>query len=89
MIYYEHSYLVCVIPEKNKNAYYRLIAGHDLFGHKLIRSWGRIGSNEKIRHQERFSSKDELSKAYRRILKVRFSHGYKVKGKSNASLQQF
>ena len=79
MICFEQLYLECKIPEKNRNAFYRLMAGKDLFGHKLIRSWGRIGTKEKIRLQERFPSQEEMTKTYRRILSIRLSHGYIVK----------
>ena len=79
MICVERTYLECVIPEKNRKAYYRLVAGQDLFGLKLIRSWGRIGTQEKIRLQERFQNREEMNKAYRRIICTRLSHGYVVK----------
>ena len=81
MIYVEHIYLECVIPEKNRNAYYRIMSGQDLFGFKLIRSWGRIGTSEKVRLQKRFTSEKEMKKVVRRILNVRLAHGYIVKRK--------
>ena len=78
MICIVQTYLECVIPERNRKAYYRLMAGQDLFGLKLMRSWGRIGAKERIRIQERFASQQEILKAYERILNLRLSHGYVV-----------
>jgi predicted DNA-binding WGR domain protein len=75
----EKIYLECVIPEKNRNAFYRLMSGQDLFGFKLIRTWGRRGSRERIRMQERFDSREEMKKAWNRILMLRLCHGYIVK----------
>jgi predicted DNA-binding WGR domain protein len=79
MIGIAHEYLECVLLEKNRNAFYRLIACRDLFGFKLIRIWGRIGTREKIRMQERFTDQEELKKAYRKIMAIRHSHGYVIK----------
>jgi predicted DNA-binding WGR domain protein len=81
MIHAEQIYLECVIPEKNRNAYYRMMSGQDLFGFKLIRCWGRIGTQEKIRLQKRFARHDEMKRAYQRILSVRLAHGYTIKEK--------
>jgi hypothetical protein len=36
MICVEQVYLECVIPENNRKAFYRLVAGQDLFGLKPI-----------------------------------------------------
>ncbi len=76
MICIEQIYMECVKPERNKCAYYRLVAGRDLFGFKLIRSWGRLGTKESPRHQERFINTAEMEKSFRRIIKKRLSHGY-------------
>lgn len=76
MLCTEQIYLECVIPEKNKRAYYRLIAGRDLFGFKLIRSWGRLGTKERPRHQERFDSSEKMKRGVAQIIKKRLSHGY-------------
>ena len=85
MICIGHTYLECIIPERNRKAYYRLMAGQDPFGLKLIRSWGRIGAKERIRIQERFSSQKEILKAYDRILNLRLSHGYVVKARRGSA----
>jgi predicted DNA-binding WGR domain protein len=79
MIAIEHDYLECIHLEKNRNAFYRLIACRDLFGLKLIRTWGRIGTKERIRMQERFDNLEDLEKAYRKIIGIRRSHGYAIK----------
>lgn len=88
MICVEQIYLECVIPEKNRKAFYRLMTGQDLFGLKLIRCWGRIGTLEKMRLQERFTDWDELKKARARILSVRLAHGYIVKEKRDETVGQ-
>ena len=88
MIYIEKTYLECIKPEKNRNAYYRIMAGQDLFGPKLLRSWGRIGTKEKIRLQERFISRKEIEKVYRRIISTRLSHGYVVKAEKAFSTER-
>jgi predicted DNA-binding WGR domain protein len=77
MILHEHHHLECIIPEKNRAAYYRLVAGRDLFGYKLIRCWGRIGAGERPRLFQRFETLEEMEKSIRRILKIRRSHGYR------------
>ena len=87
MIDVEQIYLECVLPEKNKQAYYRLIAGRDLFGLKLIRTWGRIGTKERPRHQERFVNLEEMQQRIQRILQKRLSHGYVKKGNVNGTPQ--
>jgi len=79
MINGEQIYLECVIPEKNRNAFYRIMSGQDLFGHKLIRSWGRIGTQEKIRLQKRYESREEMRKVFQRIVSIRLAHGYIIK----------
>ena len=76
MICTEHIYMECVQPEKNKRAYYRLVAGRDLFGFKLIRSWGRLGTKESPRHQERFLGLEDMQRNIQRIVRTRRSHGY-------------
>lgn len=85
MIDVEQIYLECVLPEKNKQAYYRLIAGRDLFGLKLIRTWGRIGTRERPRQQERFVKLEEMQQRIQRILQNRLSHGYVQKRKVNVN----
>ena len=82
MINTEQIYLECVIPERNRNAYYKIISGQDLFGFKLIRCWGRIGTQEKIRLQKRFADHEKMNKDYQRILSIRLAHGYTIKKKS-------
>jgi len=76
MIFLENTYLECRIPEKNKEAFYQIIAGHDLFGLVLIRHWGRIGTKGQPKLKSRFESEDELMREYLRVLKTRFKHRY-------------
>ena len=76
MICIEQIYMECVKPERNKYAYYRLVAGHDLFGFKLIRSWGRLGTKESPRHQERYIGLEDMQRNIQRIVRTRKLHGY-------------
>ena len=82
MINTEQLYLECVIPERNRNAYYKIISGQDLFGFKLIRCWGRIGTQVKIRSQKRFADHEEMNKDCQRILRIRMAHGHTIKEKT-------
>ena len=78
MVCIEQTYLECIKPERNKRAFYRLLIGYDLFGLKVVRSWGRIGTKERPRRNERVNDLDEAHKIANKVLKTRFSHGYVV-----------
>jgi len=80
MICIEQTYLECIKPERNKRAYYRLVIGYDLFGLKVIRSWGRIGTKERPRRNDRVNNLDEARKLAGKVLKTRYAHGYTVVG---------
>jgi predicted DNA-binding WGR domain protein len=43
------------MPEKNRKAFYRLVAAKDLFSYKLIRRWGRLGTKGQLGQSERFA----------------------------------
>jgi predicted DNA-binding WGR domain protein len=76
------SYLViqmeCVIPNKNRKAFYHLVATKDLFSYKLTRRWGRIGSKGQPGHSERFTDQEAMAKGLRRIVRTRLAHGYVI-----------
>lgn len=78
MVCIEQTYLECIKPERNKRAFYRLVIGYDLFGLKVVRSWGRIGTKERTRRNERVNDLDEAHKIANKVLKTRFSHGYVI-----------
>lgn len=78
MICIEQIYLECIQPDRNKRAYYRLVVGYDLFGPKVIRSWGRIGTKERPRRHDRAISLEEARRLATRVLRTRFAHGYVV-----------
>ena len=78
MVCIEQTYLECIKPERNKRAFYRLVIGYDLFGLKVVRSWGRIGTKERPRRNERVNDIDEAHKIANKVLKTRFSHGYVI-----------
>ena len=76
MIRVKTAYLECRIPERNRAAFYRLIAGRDLFGFYLIRHWGRIGTKGQPKLHQRFKTERELMKEFDRVLKKRMQHQY-------------
>ncbi|MDD2462489.1 MAG: WGR domain-containing protein [Desulfobulbus sp.] len=78
MICIEQTYLECIKPAQNKRAYYRLVVGYDLFGPKVMRSWGRIGTKERPRRCDRTASMDEAREIANQVLKTRFAHGYAI-----------
>ena len=78
MVCIEQTYLECIKPERNKRAFYRLVIGYDLFGLKVVRSWGRIGTKERPRRNDRVNDIDEAHKIANKVLKTRRSHGYVV-----------
>jgi len=79
MICQKAAYLECRIPEKNRAAFYNLVAGRDLFGLILIRHWGRIGTRGQPKLKQRFESEKEMMREFDRIMCCRFKHGYSVK----------
>ncbi|MBV5330136.1 MAG: WGR domain-containing protein [Chlorobium sp.] len=68
----------CVNPERNRKAFYRLIAMQDLFGFKLMRHWGRIGTKGQPGQSERFADQEGMAKGLRRIVRTRLAHGYVI-----------
>jgi len=54
-MHYLDIQLECVMPEKNRKAFYRLVAANDLFSYKLIRRWGRLGTKGQLGQSERFA----------------------------------
>ena len=78
MICLKTAYLECRIPERNRAAFYHLIAGRDLFGYILIRHWGRIGTKGQPKLRHRYKSESELLKDFQRVLKKRLRHRYRV-----------
>jgi len=68
----------CVKPERNRKAFYRLTAMQDLFGYKLVRQWGRIGTKGKPGQSERFEDQAGMAKGLRRIVRTRLAHGYVI-----------
>ena len=76
MICIKRTYFECIIPERNKRAFYKLIAGQDLYGYVVIRSWGRIGSRGRPRKRQRFIQAKEMIKEYERVHKERIKNNY-------------
>lgn len=70
------AYFECVIPSKNRRAFYLIQAEMDLYGFMLIRKWGRIGTKGSRPLKIRFQSKEDLMEAFGRILDLRFSRKY-------------
>ena len=68
----------CVKPERNRKAFYHLVATKDLFSYKLIRRWGRIGTKGQPGHSERFADQEAMAKGLRRIVRTRLAHGYVI-----------
>lgn len=85
MICLKTAYLECRIPEKNRAAFYHLIAGRDLFGYILVRHWGRIGTKGQPKLQHRFITEDDLMKGFQQVLKKRLKHRYKLQGYKKSS----
>lgn len=77
MICQTRIYFECVIPERNKRAFYNLIAGRDLFGCIVIRHWGRIGTRGQPKLTQRFLDEGAMMKEFERVRKERFKHQYK------------
>ena len=65
----------CVIPERNKSAFYEIIAGHDLFGLVLIRCFGRIGGRGRCL-KTRCANTDEMLAECERLQARRLKRGY-------------
>lgn len=76
MVYHKYAYYVCIFPERNKNAFYELFAGKDLFGFILIRRWGRIGTKGQPRMKQRFIEEMGMLEEYKRVHQARMKHGY-------------
>ncbi|BCO09296.1 hypothetical protein GF1_16720 [Desulfolithobacter dissulfuricans] len=77
MIFLEQAYFECVIPEKNRKAFYYVVAGRDLFSYVLIRKWGRIGSRGHPGMKKRYLSKSDMFGDYNRVVKKRLKHEYR------------
>ena len=78
MIIHRQENFECIIPERNKSAFYLMVAGRDLFGYILIRRWGRIGTKGHPKLQMRFTSEEDLSKEYHRVRNERLKRDYGV-----------
>jgi predicted DNA-binding WGR domain protein len=73
---HKYSYYVCIIPDRNKKAFYELFAGKDLFGFILIRRWGRISTKGQPGKKQRFHKQMGMLKEYERIRQERINRGY-------------
>lgn len=71
-------HMECVVPDKNRKAFYRLIATQDLFSYKLTRAWGRIGTKGQPRRSKRFTDQKDMAQGLRKIVRKRMSHGYVI-----------
>ena len=70
-------FLTCTDPAKNLRRFYIVRLAPTLFGDWMLwREWGRSGSPGTMRATS-FDRHDEAQKAERRIIKRRFSHGYR------------
>ncbi len=78
MICSHNLYFECLDPARNKRAYYRVVAGRDLYGLKIVKSWGRIGHRETPRVTERYTNMEALHAALEKIIKTRLAHGYSL-----------
>jgi predicted DNA-binding WGR domain protein len=65
----------CIKPDKNRKAFYRLIATRDLFTFTLVRNWGRIGTRGRLR-VDRFDNEADMKQSEGQIVKKRLRHGY-------------
>ncbi len=65
-----------VVPDKNRKAFYCLIATQDLFNYKLTRAWGRIGTKGQLGRSKRFTDQTAMAQGLRKIVRKRMSHGY-------------
>lgn len=74
----KEAYLECVLPEKNRRSFYRIMAVKDLFGIKLERQWGRIGTKGRTMPGQRFACMDDLMALFEEVLKIRFKHDYRI-----------
>ena len=73
---HKYAYYVCIIPDRNKKAFYELFAGKDLFGFILIRRWGRIGTKGQPGKKQRFIEETGMLKEYERVHQERIKRGY-------------
>lgn len=76
MVRHKYSYYVCIIPERNKKAFYELFAGKDLFGFIIFRRWGRIGTKGQPGIRQRFLEETKMLEEYDRVHQERLKHGY-------------
>ncbi len=75
MICQKKAYYECIVPERNKRAFYELVAGKDLFGFVMIRRWGRIPGRGTCKRQD-FREKEEMLKEYEHIHRKRIKYEY-------------
>ncbi|MBA3007015.1 MAG: WGR domain-containing protein [Desulfocapsa sp.] len=71
-------HMECVIPDKNRKAFYRLTAMQGLLNYTLIRRWGRIGTKGQPGQSDRFTDQVDMAQELRRIVRKRLSHGYVI-----------
>lgn len=68
-------YLESVDTGRNRRRWYRLTAEADLFGGRVVRRWGRIGSRGR-RMEQACHTYAEAVREVERVLRVRCRHGY-------------
>lgn len=78
MIFLKSAHLECIIPERNRAAFYHMVAGRDLFGLVLIRHWGRIGTKGQPKLTVRFPLQEKMMQEFDRVMKKRLYHQYEL-----------
>jgi predicted DNA-binding WGR domain protein len=74
---HHHLVLHRVEPEQGIRRFYSLMIEMDLFGTvRLVRHWGRIGTNGQEKAEE-FASEDEAGKALETLAQVKRRQGYR------------
>ncbi len=72
-----HLVLHRIDPEQGIRRFYSLMIEHDLFGTiRLVRNWGRIGTNGQEKAEE-FATVDEAGQALEAIAKAKRRRGYR------------
>ena len=72
-----HLVLHRIDPEQGIRRFYSLMIERDLFGTiRLVRNWGRIGTNGQEKAEE-FASKDDAGKALETLAQAKRRQGYR------------
>jgi predicted DNA-binding WGR domain protein len=72
-----HLVLHRIKPEQSIRRFYNLMIKRDLFGTiRLVRHWGRIGTNGQEKAEE-FGSEDEAGKALEALAQAMRQQGYR------------